>query len=259
MLFVAHAWGGGIRQHMTSLAALVAAQCDVLLLEPAGGETVRLSWLRARRRPGGVLHAAGRHAGAGLAAARARSGARCISTMFTACRARPRFAGGRRRAVRLHLARLLRDLPAISSGHRGRPLLRRARRGRVRRLPRAPARRNGRWTSPDGGRRSKRCCAAPNACSHRRTMSNDASRAISRDCPIIVLPHAEAPLQRPRASPAWSRWAGFRRKRACTSSSACAEDARARGLPLSFRVLGAVSEPLPQRPQLPLSVRGEYA
>jgi hypothetical protein len=39
---------------------------------------------------------------------------------------------------------------------------------------------------------------------------------------------------------------------------ACAEDARARGLPLSFRVLGAVSEPVTQRPQLPLSVQGEY-
>ena len=46
LLFVAHAWGGGIRQHMNELAALIAAQCDVLLLEPAGRDTVRLSWLK---------------------------------------------------------------------------------------------------------------------------------------------------------------------------------------------------------------------
>ena len=38
LLFVAHAWGGGIRQHMNELAALVGRECDVLLLEPAGGE-----------------------------------------------------------------------------------------------------------------------------------------------------------------------------------------------------------------------------
>ena len=50
LLFVAHAWGGGIRQHINELAMLVAAHCDVLLLEPAGGETVKLSWLRPGER-----------------------------------------------------------------------------------------------------------------------------------------------------------------------------------------------------------------
>ena len=47
LLFVAHAWGGGIRQHMNELAGLVGGVCDVLLLEPAGGDAVRLSWLKA--------------------------------------------------------------------------------------------------------------------------------------------------------------------------------------------------------------------
>ena len=39
---------------------------------------------------------------------------------------------------------------------------------------------------------------------------------------------------------------------------ACAEDARARGLPLHFRVLGFVARPIPTWPSAPLSIHGEY-
>ena len=41
--------------------------------------------------------------------------------------------------------------------------------------------------------------------------------------------------------------------------AACAEDARARNLPLSFRVLGSTTEPVPIWPQAPLSIHGQYA
>src|SRR5205823_12734315 len=36
-------------------------------------------------------------------------------------------------------------------------------------------------------------------------------------------------------------------------------DARVRRLPLSFRILGATTEPLPQWPDAPLSIHGQYA
>ena len=39
---------------------------------------------------------------------------------------------------------------------------------------------------------------------------------------------------------------------------ACAEDARARALPLHFRVLGFVARPIPTWPSAPLSIHGEY-
>ncbi len=93
LLFVAHAWGGGIRQHMNELAGMV-------------GGRVRCAAARARRRrhgtavvaagrrgPGRLLHAAGRHAGAGHAAARARSGAHPFSS-------RPRLAARGARSAR---------------------------------------------------------------------------------------------------------------------------------------------------------------
>jgi len=41
--------------------------------------------------------------------------------------------------------------------------------------------------------------------------------------------------------------------------TACALDARSRGLPLSFRVLGGTTEPVPQWPQAALSIHGQYA
>ena len=43
VLFVGHAWSGGVRRHMEDLAALVRDRCDVLWLQPGPGGTVELS------------------------------------------------------------------------------------------------------------------------------------------------------------------------------------------------------------------------
>ena len=40
--------------------------------------------------------------------------------------------------------------------------------------------------------------------------------------------------------------------------AACAEDAQRRALPLTFRVLGSTTEPIPQFPDVPLSIVGQY-
>ena len=40
--------------------------------------------------------------------------------------------------------------------------------------------------------------------------------------------------------------------------AACAHDARARDLPLTFRVLGSTTEPVPQFPEAPLTIQGQY-
>jgi glycosyltransferase involved in cell wall biosynthesis len=41
--------------------------------------------------------------------------------------------------------------------------------------------------------------------------------------------------------------------------AACAQDAAARKLPLAFRVLGSTTEAMPQWPDSPLSIHGQYA
>jgi hypothetical protein len=40
--------------------------------------------------------------------------------------------------------------------------------------------------------------------------------------------------------------------------AACADDARSRRLPLTFRVLGSTTEPVRQFPEVPLSIVGQY-
>ena len=40
--------------------------------------------------------------------------------------------------------------------------------------------------------------------------------------------------------------------------AACAHDARDSGLPLVFRLLGSTTEPIPQSPDLPLTIHGQY-
>jgi glycosyltransferase involved in cell wall biosynthesis len=40
--------------------------------------------------------------------------------------------------------------------------------------------------------------------------------------------------------------------------AACARDAKERGLPLVFRVLGSTTEPIPQAPDAPLTIYGQY-
>ena len=47
LVFVSHPWGGGIRRYMNDLVALTDGRCEVLFLEPAVGDTVKLSWPRA--------------------------------------------------------------------------------------------------------------------------------------------------------------------------------------------------------------------
>src|SRR3954447_13813428 len=47
VVFVCHAWGGGIRRHMNDLVSLARGRCEMLYLEPASGDWVKLSWPRA--------------------------------------------------------------------------------------------------------------------------------------------------------------------------------------------------------------------
>ena len=46
ILFVTHAWGGGVARHVDDLASLLAGDCEVLVLRPAGEDAVELRWQR---------------------------------------------------------------------------------------------------------------------------------------------------------------------------------------------------------------------
>jgi glycosyltransferase involved in cell wall biosynthesis len=257
LLFIAHAWGGGIRQHMNALADLVDARCDVLLLEPAVGDTVRLSWLR--------------HSQDFVMYFTLPADMSVLATLLrTLDLARIHFH-------HVHgLPRSVLDLPAATG------------------VPYDCTLHDYYAICPqyhlvteDGrycGEPDKAGCAA---CIARRPAhwpldiiawravfeallrgadrvfvpSNDVERRIARyfpGLPMTVLPHAEAPRAAPSRVTRVATLGRLSPEKGLRVVAACAEDARARDLPLSFRVLGAVSEPLQQRPHLPLSVQGEY-
>ena len=231
VVFVSHPWGGGIRRYMNDLAALAArSRATCCYLEPAG-----------RRHGEAVTGRAPARASPRISRCRptcrcwptrcARSASRaCISITSTGCRARSSScpaAVGVPYDCTLH--DYYRDLPAVPSGDRGRPLLRRARRRRVRRLPRAAARRNGGSTSPRGAARS-RAAARRRARDRAVAGRRDAHRAAtSPSSPIDVWPHPEARRARCRADRARRRCsATCRRRRACTSSPPAPRRAGAR-------------------------------
>jgi glycosyltransferase involved in cell wall biosynthesis len=91
--------------------------------------------------------------------------------------------------------------------------------------------------------------------------SRDVASRISRYFPTLqplVMPHFDAA---PVASPSIVRvmtLGMLSPEKGLHVVRACAEDARARGLPLAFKVLGATTQPLPQWPELPLSIHGQY-
>ncbi|HSW84211.1 MAG TPA: hypothetical protein VLH12_12080 [Usitatibacter sp.] len=46
VLFVSHAYGGGVRRHIDELANAIAPDAEVLLLTPRAGTALELRWLK---------------------------------------------------------------------------------------------------------------------------------------------------------------------------------------------------------------------
>jgi glycosyltransferase involved in cell wall biosynthesis len=257
ILFIAHAWGGGIRRHMDELAALASDRCNVLLLEPAAEDTVKISWARD---------------GEGFTA------------YFTLPQDTPELARllGELGIARIHfhhvhgLPRAVLDLPRAvgvpydCTLHDYYPI-----------CPQYHlVTENGRYCGePDAAG-----CAA---CISRRPSqwgldiaewralfetllrgadrviapSRDLAQRVARyfpDIDIAVLTHAETQSAAPRVVRV-ATLGGLSPEKGLRVVAACAEDARTRGLPLAFRVLGWTADPLPQWPHASLSIHGQYA
>jgi glycosyltransferase involved in cell wall biosynthesis len=257
LLFVAHAWGGGIRQHMNELAGLVGGACDALLLEPAAGDTVRLSWLKA----GEDLAAYFTLPADMQALVTLLSGLDLARIHFHHVHGLPRAVLDLPAAAGVPYDCTLHDYYAICPQYHlvtvgGRYCGEPDAAGCAACIAVRPALWPldiGAWRAAFGTllRGAERVFAP----------SHDVERRIARyfpGLPITVLPHAEATLATPARVTRVVTLGRLSPEKGLHVVVACAEDARARGLPLAFRVLGAVSEPVTQRPQLPLSVQGEY-
>lgn len=257
IVFVSHPWGGGIRRYMNDLAALTDERCDVLYLEPAVGDTVKLSWPRA---------------GESFA-------------LFFTLPAELSLLADTMRAIgveRLHFhhvhlqPRAILDLPAAAGVpydctlHDYYPICPQyhlvTERGRYCGEPDATGcaacltKRPGQWgldiTAWRGAfgqlLRGAQRVIAP---------SDDVATRVRRYFPgldIDVWTHPEAaPAPVPRIVRVVIL-GNLSPEKGLHVVADCARDARARGLPLTFRVLGSTTEPVPQAPDVPLTIYGQY-
>ena len=194
IVFVSHAWGGGIRRHMDDLAALVRDRADVLYLEPADATTVK-------------LHCAARRASAFAAwfrlpddlpvaradAARDRRRAAALPSRARLAAVDPRPARRERRsrttARCTTTTRSARNIiwPTSDGRYCGEPD-----EAGCARLPwRAPGAMGSRHRARGAQALGEFAPAAPSASSRRRTTSRRASVATCPDVAIDVWPHPE--------------------------------------------------------------------
>ncbi len=257
LLFVSHAWQGGVRRHMRDLALIVATRCEVLLLEPDGEHAVKLSWLR----DGESLSAFFRVPD---------DFAKLVSLLeaLSVARVHVHHVHGLPREV-LDLPRMLRVpydctlhdyYPVCPQYHMADADGRYCGEPDVRGCGACLASRAAQWQLDIAAWRSlfaEFLRGAERVIAPSRDTADRIRRYIP-DLPVVVMPHPEKPLPLlPRVM----------RVAVCGNLSpakglhvvrACAEDACARGLPLAFRVLGPTTEPIVQWPDAPLTVAGEY-
>jgi glycosyltransferase involved in cell wall biosynthesis len=91
--------------------------------------------------------------------------------------------------------------------------------------------------------------------------SHDVERRIRRyfpDLSIQVWPHPEGVPSPPPRIARVGILGNLSPEKGLNVVAACAQDARARGLPLVFRLLGSTTEPIAQSPEVPLTIYGQY-
>jgi GT2 family glycosyltransferase/glycosyltransferase involved in cell wall biosynthesis len=257
LVFVSHPWGGGIRRYMNDLATLTEGRCEVLVLEPAVGDTVKLSWPR----PG-----------------------ESFALYFTLPAELPMLAATLRTlgVERLHFhhvhlqPRAILELPELTGVpydytlHDYHPICPQyhlvTETGQYCGEPDASgcaaclARRPAQWGLDIETWRGAFGRMLRGA-DRRIAPSQDVAARMRRYFPelaIEVWPHPEGVTP---AAPRVARVAilgNLSPEKGLHVVAACARDAKERDLPLTFRVLGSTTEPIPQAPDAPLTIYGQY-
>ena len=257
LVFVSHPWGGGIRRYMNDLVALTEERCEVLFLEPAVGDTVKLSWPKQGE---------------------------SFALYFTLPGELPVLADALRTigAERLHFhhvhlqPKAILDLPAAVglpydyTLHDYHPICQQyhlvTEDGRYCGEPDAAgcatclSKRPGQWGMDIATWRAEFARVLAGA-DRVIAPSQDVATRMRRylpDLDIEVWPHPEGvPAPAPRVTRV-GILGNLSPEKGLHVVAACARDARERGLPLTFRVLGSTTEPIAQAPDAPLTIYGQY-
>ena len=257
LVFVSHPWGGGIRRYMNDLVGLTEGRCEVLFLEPAVGDTVKLSWPK----PG-----------------------ENFALYFTLPGDLPMLAETLRTlgVERLHFhhvhlqPRSILELPAVVGVpydytlHDYHPICPQyhlvAEDGRYCGEPDTAgctaciARRPGQWGLDITTWRAafaKLLRGASRVIAPSQDVASRMRRYIP-DLAIEVWPHPESPGAAVPRTVRVGILGNLSPEKGLHVVAALARDARERGLPLTFRVLGSTTEPIAQAPDAPLTIYGQY-
>ena len=257
VVFVSHAWGGGIRRYMDDLAALMRGRADVLYLEPGSGDTVKLHWPRDGeafaawfRLPDEMTALAGMLRAIGVA-----------RLHFHHVHGMPQSILELPCAARLAYDCTLHDYFAICpqyhlADEHGRYCGEPDRAGCASCL----VHRRAQWPLDIEAWRA-RFGEFLAAAARVIAPSHDVEARMHRyfpELPIVVWPHPEPAGKRAPPIVRVVTLGGLSPEKGLHVVADCAKDAQLRGLPLAFRVLGATAQPIAQSPDVPLTIHGSY-
>jgi GT2 family glycosyltransferase/glycosyltransferase involved in cell wall biosynthesis len=257
LLFVAHGWGGGVRRHMEDLAAMVGERCEVLLLHPAAGDTVALSWLKQDE----TFEAYFTLPADMPALVSLLRGLELVRIHFHHVHGLPRAVLDLASEVGVPYDCTLHDYYAICPQYHldtadGRYCGEPDARGCAACLAERP----GQWGLDITAWRDALGRLLRGA-DRVIAPSRDVAQRIARyfpDCDALVMPHPEPLFADPARVTRVVTLGNLSPEKGLRVVAACAMNARERRLALAFRILGTTAEPLPHWPDAPLSIHGEY-
>jgi len=242
---------------MTDLAAFARGRCEVLSLEPAAGDTVKLHWSRAEEEFAAYFTLPGE----------LTELARLLQTLGVArlhyhhVHRLPRSILDLPRAAALPYDCTLHDYYPICPQYHlvtadGRYCGEPAAAGCAACITQRPHR----WGLDIAAWRT----AFADFLDHADRViapSTDVARRINRHWPELVMsiwPHPEFELPKQPRIARVVVLGNLSPEKGLRIVAACAQDAKERALPLTFRVLGSTTEPVPRAPEFPLSIFGQY-
>ncbi|MEO8536369.1 MAG: glycosyltransferase [Betaproteobacteria bacterium] len=257
IVFVSHAWGGGIRRYMNDVAQLVRDDADVLYLEPADADTVRLY--------------------SPAAADDFSAWFRLPDDLSLLARTLKAIGVARLHVHHVHgLPRSILQLPVTASlpydctlhdyyaicpqYHLADATGRFCTQHESGACAACGVQRSAQW---DLDVRAWRTLLGDFLRGAARVIapSRDVADRVARDLPglsIDVWPHPESAMAAPARILRVVTLGLLSREKGLDVVAGCAEDVRRRGLPMVFRVLGATAAPIAQWPDAPLTIHGSY-
>lgn len=257
VVFVAHAWGGGIRRYMNDVARFAGDRANILYLEPAGADAVKLHWPRARegfaawfRLPSELPQLAQMLRAIGVS-----------RLHFHHVHGLPQSILDLPRATGVAYDVTLHDYYAICPQYH---LV--DRHGRYCGEPDAAgcaaclAARPAQWPLDIAAWRA-RFGGFLHGAARVIAPSHDVEARMRRyfaALPIVVWPHPEVSVSMPPPPIRVVTLGNLSPEKGLRVVAECARDAKQRMLPLAFRVLGAIAEPIARWPDVPLTIHGSY-